>query len=737
MLKEMNLENEKDSYILASLFYPQIDLAIFGYLYSFSHKDKGLIEIKPDISLYKLITTENNNLLKYIKLTEEAKGARKEAEEINLNSEEAKLSKEFLTFLLYAGLNVYESKTIKILDNVGIEENIIEQIKSKKDNYRELKGIVSGIEDEKTIEILEGFGVLEKKIFEKVFKEIFGESLFKAAYGYYKKGKLSKEDVFEVIGLITRSKFRHNPDIFTLKEALKKKETGCVTNAQINYLGALILGIEPEDIIPIRMTDGINRPHIVLIIKSGEKGKIIDSTPLSTPLGGKINFVSREFDLENDFEKVMDEKGRIYFQAKKDIGNPYLDLEHKRFRILPSLLAPVLVNQGEKEENIELLEMGLKIDPHSEIGGKKLLELKVEEKLKREKEAFNKLQENCVVKAVSELNGNTPEEIAGKVLNYMNEDEKERVRKEGVVSLSCVLSAIKELNHQEFTVYRKENGNGGEFYIVNNNPQKYVSITPNQRYHHAQVVEEPLSERVIEGAEIISQERWNELSSVLVGFDGGEKVKKEKMNTGNIERLRKEILAILKNTGEIELPLNLGRLDISKEAERLRIEINVQSERGPPILEPLVLLKENAISLFIPQGHFSPETLACLILRELIETKALERIPQDKSIYGQEVYRDSLAKIEEFIEGLEKDGGRKAINRLIKINQEISRKDISLKDLEKLLSERRKITSKINSHLEKVERVVIPEKVLIKIVNLPKDKELPFLIIGKAKKDKK
>ncbi|MCD6228731.1 MAG: hypothetical protein J7K17_04580, partial [Candidatus Omnitrophica bacterium] len=568
MLEEMNLENEKDSYILASLFYSQIDLTVFGYLYSFSRKDKGLIEIKPDTSLYKLITTENNNLLKYIKLTEEAKEAEKEAKEINLNSEEAKLSKEFLIFLLYAGLNADESKAIKILKNVGIEEGIIEQIKSKKDNYGELRKIVGGIEDEKTIEILEGFGVLEKEVLERVFKEIFGESLFKAAYGYYKKGNLSKEDVFIVIGLITRSKFRHNPDIFTLKEALKKKETGCVTNAQINYLGALILGIEPENIVPIRMTDGVNRPHIVLVIKSGEKGKIVDSTPL----GGKINFVSKEFDLENDFEKVMDEKGRIYFQAKKDIGNPYLDLEHKRFRILPSLLAPVLVNQGEKEENIELLEMGLKIDSYSEIGWKKLLELKVEEKLKKEKEAFNKLQENCVIKAISELNGNTPEEITEKVLNYMDENEKEIICQKGLVPLSRVLSAIKELNHQEFTVYRKENGNGGEFYIVNNNPQKYVSITPNQRYHHAQVVEEPSLERVIEGAEMISQERWNELFSILVGFDGGKLIdnpysfylpllSKESLSEINkrvesLEGLKKHLFAFLRDN------LNLKRRNV-------------------------------------------------------------------------------------------------------------------------------------------------------------------------------
>ncbi|RKY29916.1 MAG: hypothetical protein DRP68_06725, partial [Candidatus Omnitrophota bacterium] len=86
----------------------------------------------------------------------------------------------------------------------------------------------------------------------------------------------------------------------------------------------------------------------------------------------------------------------------------------------------------------------------------------------------------------------------------------------------------------------------------------------------------------------------------------------------------------------------------------------------------------------------------------------------------------SLDDIDRYDGGSRLDGGR-AVNRLIEINQKIGQKDISLEELGKLLLERRKITSKINPHLRKVERVIIPEEVLIKIINLSKERKHPSL----------
>ncbi|MFA5363075.1 MAG: hypothetical protein WC335_07545, partial [Candidatus Omnitrophota bacterium] len=160
----------------------------------------------------------------------------------------------------------------------------------------------AGMTAEQMDDLKQQLGIKEqmlKDTVETITNDIFNNPLVRhILYIYEKEGKRMPvnertkllTDAFNVIGMVTRSVYAHNPDVWTLAETAARKQTGCVTNMQIDYIAARLLGIPEEQIIASRGQYSDERPHLLLHITFPDgKDRFVDSTPDGQ---GRVNYVS-------------------------------------------------------------------------------------------------------------------------------------------------------------------------------------------------------------------------------------------------------------------------------------------------------------------------------------------------------------------------------------------------------------------------------------------------------------
>jgi len=187
----------------------------------------------------------------------------------------------------------------------------------------------AGMTAEQMDDLKQQLGIKEqmfKDTVDTITKDIFNNPLVRhVLYVYEKEGRRMPvnertrllTDAFNVIGMVTRSVYAHNPDVWTLAETAARKQTGCVTNMQIDYAAARLLGIPDEQITASRGQYSDERPHLLLHVTFPDgKDRFVDSTPDGQ---GRVNYVSEALTITDG--RLTDKTGNFYIDNYYNFRN--------------------------------------------------------------------------------------------------------------------------------------------------------------------------------------------------------------------------------------------------------------------------------------------------------------------------------------------------------------------------------------------------------------------------------